>query len=91
MSMFEPATTIEKGQKYMIELPEHNVVLHIICINKAIYACGMRIVYMEKNNESVNDYVNHFISYRYEWNFKSMHYSSFDHLDKCFIYKIISV
>jgi hypothetical protein len=58
-------------------------------MNKAIYACDLKIIYMEKNNKVTDEYNNSYISYRYEWNFNKICFRSFSYFDKCKIYKII--
>ena len=89
MSLIELTNNIEKNKTYMIDLYDTNTVLHVVCMNKAIFACDMKIIYMEKDNKINDEYNDSCISYRYEWNFNKIHFKSFSYFDKCKIYKII--
>jgi hypothetical protein len=87
--LLEPAKKFQLNERYVVEIPDINVTIHVKCCNLAFNACDLQIYYMEKNNEPSNIYDNFWLSYRYEWNMQSIHFSTFDHLERCVIYKII--
>jgi len=89
VQLLQKSDTIKKGETYMIELSDINTILHVVCEFIGIYACDMKIIYMERNNEKTNEYNNYTIGYRYEWQYKHIHFTSFSHLNKCNIYRII--
>jgi hypothetical protein len=89
MSLFEITNNIEKNELYMIDLYDINTIIHVVCINKFIFKCDIKIIYLEKDNKINNEYNNSYISYDYEWNFNKIHFRSFSYFDKCRIYKII--
>ena len=89
MSLVEIANNIKLNETYMIDLYNINTIIHVVCINIAINACDLKIIYMEKNNKIVTEYNNYIISYNYEWNLKKIHFRSFSYFDNCRIYKIV--
>jgi hypothetical protein len=89
IQLLQEHDTIKKVEVYMVELPNINTKIHVVCTFIGACASDMEIIYDERNNEKITKYNNSSISCRYEWQYKSIHFTSFSYRNKCSIYRII--
>jgi hypothetical protein len=76
---------IKKHEKYIIELPNEEIVLHVVCTYNAINAADIKIISMTKNGIRNYEYDNCIISYKYEY-YNKIHFDSFEYMQYCNVY-----
>lgn len=76
---------IETGNRYVIEMPHINTVLHVTCSFAACRAADMCIDKAYVNGQRDHSSETCTISYNYD-NFDSIYYTSFNYADACNVY-----
>lgn len=76
---------IETGNRYVIEMPHINTILHVTCSFAACRAADMCIDKSFVNGQRDHSSETCTISYNYD-NFDSIYYTSFNYADACNVY-----
>jgi len=76
---------IKAGKRYVIELPDTQTILNVLCTGTGVLAADMRIKSEYINCEKNNDEEEYTFSYQYQ-HFDSIYYTSFDYREKCIVY-----
>lgn len=80
---------IEKGQYYILILPESNTVLYVICECKALRAADMKIIAAMRNNHfmTTDRMIGCYISYKFEY-FDKIYLNSYENTETCLLYLV---
>ena len=84
-----PFLGAEKGQYYVLILPESNTVLYVVCECKAIRAADLKILAAMRNNQvmTTDRIIGCYISYNFEY-FDKIYLSSYDNPEPCLLYLV---
>lgn len=85
ISRYKAELNIKENQKYIIVLPQKNILLLVKCIFKALNAADMIILNGVKDNKYLISSINYGISYNYS-NYNKIYFESFSQHDDCLIY-----
>jgi len=76
---------IKAGIKYVIELPDTNEIINVICTGKGLNAADMKIQSHFINGKKNPDEEQYTFSYKYD-SFGAIHFASFKYLQDCNLY-----
>lgn len=84
-SKYKAEMNIKENERYIIILPQKNILLLVKCIFKALNAADMIILNGVKDNKYLTAIINCGISYNYS-NYNKIYFESFSQHDDCLIY-----